>query len=130
MIRMVEEMLVEIVISKTAMKPIDPLFMGNQSEEPRLPIVARLIERLERCAVTEDPGAFDANLASVIIEEEKRNLVAEASKLPERLAEAVDRLPSDKRNDLAEIERVLTEGIRAFLVESGMDNPKPPPSSP
>ena len=88
------------------------------------------MERLERCAATEEPGLLDADLATAIIQEEKRNLVAEASKLPEHLVAAVNRLPAKKRNDPAEIERAYAEGIKAFLVESGMDNPKPPPSSP
>jgi hypothetical protein len=104
--------------------------MANQSEEPKLPIVARLMERLQRCAATEEPGLLDADLATAIIQEEKRHLVAEASKLPEYLVAAVDRLPAEKRNDPAEIERAYAEGIKAFLVELGVDDPKPPKPSP
>jgi len=88
------------------------------------------MERLERCAATEEPGLLDADLATAIIQEEKRNLMAEAGKLHERLAAARDRLPAEKRKDPAEIKRAYAEEIEAFLVELGIDDPKPPKPSP
>jgi hypothetical protein len=92
--------------------------------------VERIIERLKRCAATEKPGAFDADLANAIIQEEKRNLVAELEKLPKRFLAALERLPAEKRNDPAETERILDEETKAFLAESGLNDPKLPRSSP
>jgi hypothetical protein len=104
--------------------------MENQSEEPKIPRLARLKERLERCAASEEPGFLDADLAYAIAKEDNRNLVSEAGKLRERLAAARDRLPAEKRKDPAEIKRAYAEEIEAFLVELGVDDPKPPKPSP
>jgi hypothetical protein len=98
-------------------KPRD-LSPDEQAGSPRL---RKLLARLERCAATEFEGYLDADLASAIMAEDKRELLAEVKKnLPKRLLAAVEGLSAEDRNDERAIKRVIAAEIEAFINKLGI----------